>query len=121
MYGYVRRGNSQPAWLFPFVVVVVTVLSVLPLARLAEAGFAALLRGGVYELITDPALWRSAWYTLETAVLGTVISVALGSLFAFLLTLTDVPGRSLLGFLFILPMMIPPQVTALAWVQMSGP
>lgn len=68
-------------------------LSVLPLARLAEAGIAALLRGGAYELITDPALWRSAWYTIETAVLGTLISVLLGCLFAFLLTLTDMPGR----------------------------
>jgi iron(III) transport system permease protein len=121
MNGYARTGNSQPVWLFPFVVSIVVVLSVLPLARLAEAGVAALLRGGTYELITDPALWRSAWYTVETAVLGTVVSVMLGCLFAFLLTLTDIPGKGLFGFLFILPMMIPPQVTALAWVQMSGP
>jgi iron(III) transport system permease protein len=121
MYGYIRRGNSQPAWLFPFVVTVVAILSVLPLARLAEAGVAALLRGGAYELITDPDLWRSAWYTVETAVLGTIISVAIGCLFAFLLTLTDIAGRSAFSFLFVLPMMIPPQVTALAWVQMSGP
>ncbi|SCB08181.1 ABC transporter permease [Rhizobium hainanense] len=121
MYGYVRKGNSQPAWLFPFVVAVVLLLSVLPLARLALAGIEALLRGGAYELITDPALWRSAWYTIETAVLGTIVSVLLGCLFAFLLTLTDLSGRGLLGFLFVLPMMIPPQVTALAWVQMSGP
>lgn len=121
MYGYVRRGNSQPVWLFPLVVFVVLILSVLPLARLAEVGIAALLRGGAYELITDPALWRSTWYTVETAVYGTVISLLIGCLFAFLLTLTDMAGRGLLGFLFVLPMMIPPQVTALAWVQMSGP
>lgn len=38
MYGYMRKGNSQPAWLFPFVVTIVMLLSVLPLARLAEAG-----------------------------------------------------------------------------------
>jgi iron(III) transport system permease protein len=99
----------------------VLILSVLPLARLAEVGIAALLRGGAYELITDPALWRSTWYTVETAVYGTVISLLIGCLFAFLLTLTDIAGRGLFGFLFVLPMMIPPQVTALAWVQMSGP
>ena len=121
MYSYMRRGNSQPAWLFPFVVAVVLLLSVLPLARLALTGIEALLKGGTYELVTDPALWRSVWYTIETAVLGTIISVVLGSLFAFLLTLTDLSGRGLIGFLFLLPMMIPPQVTALAWVQMSGP
>ena len=121
MYSHVRRGNSQPAWLFPFVVAVVLLLCVLPLARLAMVGIEALLKGGTYELITDPALWRSAWYTIETAVLGTIVSVLLGCLFAFLLTLTDLSGREVLGFLFVLPMMIPPQVTALAWVQMSGP
>jgi iron(III) transport system permease protein len=121
MYGYIRGGNSQPAWLFPFVVIVVVILSVLPLARLAEVGISVLLRGGAYELLTDPALWRSAWYTVETSILGMVISVLLGCLFAFLLTLTDLPGRGVLSFLFVLPMMIPPQVTALAWVQMSGP
>src|SRR5262245_82816 len=102
MYGYVRKGNSQPAWLFPFVVIIVTLLTVLPLARLAVAGIEALLRGGAYELITDPAIWRAAWYTIETALLGTVISVLLGCLFAFLLTLTDIPGRGPLGFLFVL-------------------
>jgi iron(III) transport system permease protein len=121
MYGYVRRGNSQPGWLFPFVILVVLVLSVLPLARLAEVGIAALLRGGAYDLVIDPALWRSTWYTVETAVLGTMISLAIGCLFAFLLTLTDIAGRNVLSFLFLLPMMIPPQVTALAWVQMTGP
>jgi iron(III) transport system permease protein len=121
MYGYVRSGNSQPGWLFPFVVLVVLILSVLPLARLAEVGIAALLRGGAYDLVTDPALWRSTWYTVETAVLGTMISLAIGCLFAFLLALTDIAGRDVLSFLFVLPMMIPPQVTALAWVQMTGP
>jgi len=121
MSEYLRRGNSQPAWLFPFVVLVVLILSALPLARLAITGVAALMRGGAYALVTDPSLWQSTWYTLETAVIGTVISLVIGCLFAFLLGLTDLPGKGALSFLFVLPMMIPPQVTALAWVQMSGP
>lgn len=121
MTEYLRRGNSQPAWLFPLVVLAVLLLSALPLARLAVAGIAALARGGTYELVTDPALWQSAWYTVETALIGTAISVAIGCLFAFLLGLTDMPGKGTLSFLFVLPMMIPPQVTALAWVQMTGP
>ncbi|MEZ2127147.1 MULTISPECIES: ABC transporter permease [unclassified Sinorhizobium] len=121
MHGYVRRGNSQPAWLFPFVVTVVLFLSVLPLLRLAGTGIVAFSRGGVSQVLADPALWSATWYTVVTAILGTIISLAIGSLFAFLLTLTDVRGKGPLSFLFVLPMMIPPQVTALAWVQMSGP
>ncbi|KQV28241.1 ABC transporter permease [Rhizobium sp. Root1203] len=121
MYGYVRPGSSQPAWLFPSVVIVVLILSVLPLARLAATGIAALADGGAIAVLTDPALWSATYYTLVTAVLGTVISLVIGCAFAFVLTLTDIGGKGVLSFLFVLPMMIPPQVTALAWVQMSGP
>ena len=121
MQGYVRPGNSQPAWLFPFIILVVLVLSVLPLARLAVAGIAALSNGGAGAVLGDPALWSATYYTLVTAVFGTVISLVIGCAFAFLLTLTDIRGKGLISFLFVLPMMIPPQVTALAWVQMSGP
>jgi iron(III) transport system permease protein len=121
MYGYVRPGSSQPGWLFPFVVIVVLILSVLPLARLAATGIAALARGGAIAVLTDPALWSATYYTVVTAVLGTIISLVIGCAFAFVLTLTNIGGKGVLSFLFVLPMMIPPQVTALAWVQMSGP
>ncbi|MBB4272763.1 ABC transporter permease [Rhizobium mongolense] len=121
MQGYVRAGSSQPAWLFPFIILVVLILSVLPLARLAVAGIAAFANGGVSAVLADPALWSATYYTIVTAILGTVISLVIGCVFAFLLTLTDIRGKGLLSFLFVLPMMIPPQVTALAWVQMSGP
>ena len=118
---YVRPGSSQPAWLFPFIVGVVVLLSVLPLVRLALTGIFAFADGGAVSVLTDRALWSATWYTLVTALWGTLISLVIGALFAFLLTLTDIPGKGPLGFLFVLPMMIPPQVTALAWVQMSGP
>lgn len=121
MYGYVRPRNSQPVWLFPFIVLIVLILSVLPLARLAMTGVAALANGGAIAVLSDPALWSATYYTLVTAVLGTIISLAIGCAFAFLLTLTDIRAKGLISFLFVLPMMIPPQVTALAWVQMSGP
>ena len=118
---YVRPGSSQPAWLFPFIVGVVVLLSVLPLVRLALTGIFAFADGGAVSVLTDRALWSATWYTLVTALWGTLISLVIGALFAFVLTLTDIPGKGPLGFLFVLPMMIPPQVTALAWVQMSGP
>ncbi|MGR9275677.1 ABC transporter permease [Rhizobium leguminosarum] len=121
MHGYIKTGNSQPAWLFPFVVIVVLILSVLPLARLAMVGIAAFADGGVMAVLGDASLWSATYYTVVTAILGTVISLIIGCLFAFLLTLTDIRAKELLSFCFVLPMMIPPQVTALAWVLMSGP
>ncbi len=121
MQGYVRAGSSQPVWLFPFIVSVVLFLSVLPLARLAIVGISAFANGGVMVVLSDPMVWSAVYYTIVTAVLGTVISLVIGCAFAYLLTLTDIPAKGPLSFFFVLPMMIPPQVTALAWVQMSGP
>ncbi|OAV52292.1 ABC transporter permease [Rhizobium sp. WYCCWR10014] len=121
MHGYIKTGNSQPAWLFPFVVIIVLILSVLPLARLAMVGIAAFADGGVMTVLGEASLWSATYYTVVTAILGTIISLVIGCLFAFLLTLTDIRAKGLLSFFFVLPMMIPPQVTALAWVQMSGP
>jgi iron(III) transport system permease protein len=114
-------GNSQPRWLFPFVASVIFILSVLPLARLAATGVASALRGEAGRLLTDPALWQATLNTLTTSFLGMIVSVLLGGSLAILLTLFDIRGRSALGFLFMLPMMIPPQVTALSWIGLTGP
>ncbi len=114
-------GGSQPRWLFPFVVAVVFVLSALPLGRLAYTGIVSSLNGDIWRLIADPALWDAALNTLTTSFFGMLISLGIGGAFALLLTLCDIRGKSALSFLFMLPMMIPPQVTALSWIGMTGP
>lgn len=114
-------GNSQPRWLFPFVLTFLFLLSVLPLGRLAATGILSLLRGGGDGLLSDPGLWAALWNTLTTSFYGMLVSVLIGGAFALLLTLFDIRGKWILGFLFMLPMMIPPQVTALSWVGLTGP
>ncbi|NTZ90827.1 ABC transporter permease [Agrobacterium tumefaciens] len=114
-------GSSQPRWLFPFVVSVVFALSALPLGRLAYTGIISSLNGDIWRLLADPALWDAALNTLSTSFFGMAISLAIGGAFALSLTLCDIRGKSILSFLFMLPMMIPPQVTALSWIGMTGP
>jgi iron(III) transport system permease protein len=114
-------GNSQPRWLFSFVVLVVFVLSALPLGRLAYTGIISSLNGDLWPLLTDPALWRAVLNSLVTSFLGMIISIVIGGGFALALTLCDVRGKAAMSFLFMLPMMIPPQVTALSWIGMTGP
>ncbi|MQB10782.1 iron ABC transporter permease [Agrobacterium sp. ICMP 6402] len=114
-------GSSQPRWLFPFVVSVVFALSALPLGRLAYTGIISSLNGDIWRLLADPALWDAALNTLSTSFFGMLISLAIGGAFALALTLCDIRGKSILSFLFMLPMMIPPQVTALSWIGMTGP
>ncbi|MDP9836767.1 iron(III) transport system permease protein [Neorhizobium huautlense] len=84
-------------------------------------GFSSLFDGGARALLTDPAVWQAVYDTLTTSFLGMIAAVILGGGFALLLTLFNVRGKTALGFLFMLPTMIPPQVTALSWIGMTGP
>ena len=56
----------------------------------------------------------SAW--LSVARCGTSAGTV-----ALLATLTDIRARNAFTFCFVLPLMIAPQVTALAWLQLFGP
>lgn len=59
--------------------------------------------------------------TLDAALWATVLSVVLGGGMALLISLSDLRGRVALVFLLILPLLIPPQVSALAWMSLIGP
>ncbi len=72
-------------------------------------------------MLGDPGLWQAVYNTLTTSFFGMIAAVVLGGGFALLLTLFDIRGKTALGFLFMLPTMIPPQVTALSWIGMTGP
>ncbi|KSV88451.1 iron ABC transporter permease [Sinorhizobium sp. GL28] len=112
---------AEPCWLVPFVFACLFLLCLLPLISLARAGFAGLISGQSIGVLTEPATFAAIRNTLLTATGGMVVSVVIGALFAFSVALTDVRGKLTLSFAFMLPMMIPPQVTALAWVEMTGP
>lgn len=119
-----RPGASpagEPRWLVPFVLACLFLLCALPLISLAKAGFAGLVSGNSIGVLTEPATYAAIRNTLVTATGGMLISVVIGALFAFAVALTDIRGKLTLSFAFMLPMMIPPQVTALAWVEMTGP
>ncbi|KAA0010929.1 iron ABC transporter permease [Billgrantia pellis] len=75
----------------------------------------------LWRVLASPRTWLALWHSLYTGVLGMLIALLLGGLFAFAITLTDVRGKGVLMFCFMLPMMIPPQVTALSWLQLFGP
>ncbi len=56
-----------------------------------------------------------------TALGGTLLAVAIGGVVALVVSLTDIRARNAFVFCFVLPMMIAPQVVALAWLQLFGP
>ncbi|MDP3899412.1 MAG: iron ABC transporter permease [Mesorhizobium sp.] len=114
------RG-SHPAWLPPLLLCLVALFCVLPAGRLLLGAARALADGGAGTILTDAATWRAVRNTLTTSLAGMAISLVLGGVFALTLVLSDARGKLAFGFAFMLPLMIPPQVTALAWIQLTGP
>jgi iron(III) transport system permease protein len=99
-------------------------LAALPIGRLVftalvgENGFDL---GPFIERLSRSATQRATVNTLDTAFLGALLSLALGAPMALLVGLTDTKCRQLTGFLLLLPLMIAPQVTALAYMQLVSP
>jgi iron(III) transport system permease protein len=105
-------------------VLYVGALVLVPLARLA---FEALTPGADGQPLgvlvgqwTSSATRRALGNTLEASLLASLVSVAIGVLAAVALTLTDVRAKAALAFLVLLPLLIPAQITALAWIELAG-
>jgi iron(III) transport system permease protein len=96
---------------------VVLVLAGLPTARL----LAQALGGSALALLLAPASLEATWHSIESGVLSTVLALLLGAGMALLLGLSDLPRRRAIGILFVLSMLVAPQVTALAFTVMAGP
>ncbi len=110
--------------LFVGLIVFVGAVSAVPLARLLLEGVAP---GGTPDLgvlrsvLADPRTWLAAERTLATTLAATAVATIAGTGFALLTGATDLRGKSALGFVFLLPLMIPSQVTAIAWIDLLGP
>jgi iron(III) transport system permease protein len=97
----------------------VILLCLLPMLRLLTE---ALLPGPDGALPLDSlgsrSVIRAGTNTLVSSFAATVISTLLGGGLALLIGLTDIRGKSLLTLLCLLPLLIPSQITALAWIKM---
>lgn len=120
-----RSGEhiEERALLFALVLVAV-VLSVLPLLRLVVE---ALAPGGVWStaplarVLRSEATWTATGHSLVTALGGTALAMLLGVTVGIVVSLTDVRARNAYVFLFVMPLLLAPQVVALAWLQLFGP
>lgn len=124
-----RSGNSRGGGLAEglalfFLVSFATVLLALPLALLARV---ALTDAGVpslapmFEAIQNRSVQRALVNSLYSAGASAFLALMLGTTLALVVALSDVRAKGTLVFLTLLPMMIPPHVTAIAWIQTFGP
>lgn len=117
------RFNSEKLVL-ALMVLLIGLLSVAPLVRLvwtaiAPQGVPDMAR--LMRLIASDRVLIASGNTLLIALSSTLISMLLGTAAAWLVALSDLRAKTVWVFAFILPLMIPPQVTALAWLQALAP
>ncbi len=102
----------------------VGLLAALPLGRLMVTALVGMDGLDIEPFITRlmrGTTQRAIFNTVDTALVGALMALAIGGPFAFCVALTDMPLRRLQGFVLLLPLMIAPQVTALAYMQLLGP
>ncbi|MFC6491192.1 ABC transporter permease, partial [Nitratireductor sp. GCM10026969] len=118
-----RRPNTEQVTLV-LLALLVAAVSLGPLLRLI---WAALMPDGAFdtarlkELLWSRRVLEAIWNTVYISLSATVLAVVVGTAAALLVGLTDMRFRTAFVFGFVLPLMIPPQVTALAWIQSFSP
>ncbi|WP_288951686.1 iron ABC transporter permease [uncultured Paracoccus sp.] len=117
------RLSSESIVLAPLTVLILSV-SVAPMLRLAQAALfddGGLAVERLAKLFSRPQTGAAIWNTVQISLASTLVSVLVGTIFAVIMVQTDLRGKSALVFAFVLPLMIPPQVTAMAWIQAFSP
>ena len=105
-------------------VLVVGALCLWPIVRLTQEAVApggSLDLGIAATVLQRPSTWTAARNSLDAAVWSALVSLVVGTAFALLVGATDARGKTLLVFGFVLPLLIPPPITALSWTQLTGP
>ncbi|SDT98626.1 iron(III) transport system permease protein [Stappia sp. ES.058] len=106
------------------VVSLTTLVCGLPLALLFAVGLAPEGTGTLAPLMETAgsrSVQRALWNSLESSFLSAVLASVAGTGLALVIGLTNVRAKGALVFLVLIPMMIPPHVTAIAWSQALGP
>lgn len=124
MSATVKESRGQEMVLTAVVAVLIVLLSLLPMLRLIKeivAPGGTISDTAIRLGLANPVTWTATMNTLVVGFGGTALAVLLGTFVALLVTLTDIRGRSMLVLCYVMPLMIAPQVTALAWLQLFGP
>lgn len=115
-----REGGGLVALL----ALVVVTLALMPTSKLLTTAF---IPGGTLNLdaawaeMTSRSAVAATWRTLETSTLSALGAVLIGTIFALALATTDVRNKRLLAFVFVLSLLIAPQIAAVAFKSLASP
>ncbi|GHE03889.1 ABC transporter permease [Defluviimonas sp. 20V17] len=91
------------------------------LGRLALSAGGQMTLAPLRAALQDATVRRALWHSVETAGWSGLFALLIGAALAFALGLGDLRAKGAIVFALILPMMIPQHVTAIAWIQATGP
>ena len=74
-----------------------------------------------YNVLTEPETVQALKNSFVIACMTTVGSVIVGTFFAWLVTRTDLPYKTFMKSLFLVPFMLPSFIGALAWKMLLSP
>lgn len=110
--------------LVSLLVLYVSFTTLWPLARLFSAAFQPGEDGTPLGLMLTTLASRSALKalsgTLQTALLSVAVSTVIGVALAFAVSLLKLRTRAALTFLILIPLIVPSQTMALAWIELFG-
>lgn len=119
-----QSASSSEKVTLLLVVTGATLICGLPLLLLFKTGLTdttGLNVGPLLEALQNRSVKRALWHSIESSFLSALAATVLGTILALFIGLTNIRAKGLLVFLILLPMMIPPHVTAIAWIQALGP
>lgn len=79
------------------------------------------LGGNQIPILLEQGLGIATWNSLFTTVLSALAAVIIGTVIAIALDRTDIYGSSLLRLFLLSPLLVPPFIGAIAWIQLFGP
>lgn len=129
--GFVRSRQSHARWQRPLrllaspvglvlagLALLLFFTSALPLYRLLER---ALASEALAWLLESPQARRATVHSLRISVASALLATLIGGSLVFLLERIALPGRRLLRLLLFVPLVVPPQILAIAWIGWAGP
>ena len=112
-----RRGFLSLIVVLFFVIGVLPVLSMLVKSLVLDGQFSLAAYEGV---LASRHQWTLMGHSMALSSLVTVLAVAVGTPLGILLGKTDLPFRRFFTALFLIPLLIPPYIIAVAWSNLPG-
>jgi iron(III) transport system permease protein len=119
-----QRASGGEHLLVSLLLLYVVLTTLWPLARLFASAFQpgedGTPLGLMVATLTGRATLRALSGTLQTSLLSVAVSTLLGVSLAFAVSLLKLRSRAALTFLILMPLIVPSQTMALAWIELFG-